>query len=176
MTLRTPWIGPRVTWSTLPDRPSTFPPSPHTHPWGDLTAVPASFPPAAHTHVWADVTGKPTSYPPSTHTHSYNDLTDKPTIPVVPTGGRLIYIGDVTVAETLLLALGAGTRRKTLALAGVLATDRLMYASITPCAAGCEAVNVYAASAGQVIVAYSTPALGIGAIVNIPIAVYRVTT
>lgn len=93
-----------------------------------------------------------------------------------PTSGRLQLIGNVTISETLLLALGAGMRRKVLALSGVTTADRLMYAAITPCQAGCEAVNVYATAANQVTVAYNTPALGIGAVVEIPIAVYRVTT
>lgn len=58
---------------------------------------------------------------------------------------------------------------------GVVPADRLIFAPITPCDAGCEAINVYPGT-NQVTVAYSTPALGVGAVVNIPIAVYRITT
>lgn len=86
----------------------------------------------------------------------------------------LQFIGNVTVSETLLLALSLGMRRKALALTGVATTDKLVFAALTPCAAGCEAVNVYPTAANQVTVAYYTPALAIGAIVNLPIAVYRV--
>ena len=90
------------------------------------------------------------------------------------TTGTLQFIGNVTVSQTLLLALGAGMARRALTLAGVKTTDRLTFAAITPCAAGCEAMNVYATAADQVTVAYNTPALGIGAVISIPIAVYRI--
>ncbi len=70
--------GVRVTWATLPGKPTTFAPAPHTHAYGDLAGIPSSFPPSAHTHAWADVTGKPNLYPPSSHTHLWADITDKP--------------------------------------------------------------------------------------------------
>lgn len=88
--------------------------------------------------------------------------------------GSLQFIGNVTVSQTLLLALTLGIRRIDMALAGVATTDKLQFAALSPCAAGCEAINVYPKAAGQVTVAYYTPALAIGTQVNIPLAVYRV--
>lgn len=81
-----------------------------------------------------------------------------------PTTGRLVYVGDVTISETLVLGLTLGIRRKVLSLSGITTADRLTFAAITPCAAGCEAINVYPSAANQVTVAYYTPALTIGAV------------
>lgn len=78
MTLRSLGIGVRVTWATLPGKPTSFAPAPHTHAYGDLTGIPATFAPSAHTHAWPDITGKPNLYPPSAHTHLWADITDKP--------------------------------------------------------------------------------------------------
>lgn len=46
-------------WSDVSGKPSTFPPSAHSHSWDDVTGKPVEFPPSAHSHSWADVTGKP---------------------------------------------------------------------------------------------------------------------
>lgn len=88
--------------------------------------------------------------------------------------GRLSLIGTVTVSQTVAIALTLGIRRTPLTLSGVTTSDRLFFATITPCAAGCEAINVYPSNTNEVTVAYYTPALAIGAVINIPIAVYRV--
>jgi hypothetical protein len=92
-------------WTDVTGKPSTYPPSTHTHPyrpdtwvpaWTDVTGKPSTYPPSTHTHpyrpdtwvpAWTDVTGKPSTYPPSTHTHPYRpdtwvpawtDVTGKP--------------------------------------------------------------------------------------------------
>lgn len=192
MGVRSPGYLPRVTWSTLEGKPTVFPPAAHTHGWaditgkpasfppaahthayGDLTGIPATFAPAAHTHAWVDVTGKPTSFPPAAHTHSYNDLTDKPSI---PTAGRLQFIADVPFSETLLLSLSLGMKRRVVAVAGVLATDRLVFAPTAIPTAGCEVINVQPSGAGNVSVGYYTPLLGLGATYSLPFALYRITT
>lgn len=148
----------RVTWATLPGKPASFPPAAHTHAWADVTGKPTSFPPSAHTHLWTDITDKPGTFPPATHTHS----------------GLLQFVGNVTVTETTLLALGLGMKRMALALTGITASDRLLFVPIGVPTAGCEAVNVYASAPNQVAVSYFTPALGLGASYSIPIAVYRI--
>lgn len=89
-----------------------------------------------------------------------------------PSGSQ--FVGNVTVAETLLVALTAGNKRKVFTLNGVTTSDKLIYAALAPCTAGCEALNVYPTAANQVTVAYSVPALAIGAVINIPLAVYRI--
>lgn len=75
-------------WDNIPDKPTTFPPSSHTHPWGEITDKPSEFPPESHTHTrseitdfwnapfWSNIPDKPSTYPPSAHTHSRDEVTD----------------------------------------------------------------------------------------------------
>ena len=119
-------------WNDLTDKPSTFPPSTHTHPlsaltqssatsgqvvtwsgtawvpqtpsgggggvssWNDLTDKPSTFPPSTHTHAIADTTGLEAaldskqaagSYAAATHTHDAASITSG-TIAIarIPTG------------------------------------------------------------------------------------------
>ena len=82
-------------WGNIPDKPSTFPPSAHTHSrsdvtdfwsspfWTNIPDTPSTYPPSAHTHARADVTDfwsspfwgnipdKPNTFPPSTHASSH---------------------------------------------------------------------------------------------------------
>jgi len=92
-----------------------------------------------------------------------------------PTTGRLVLLGTINVTETLLISLALGMKRKTFALTGVTATDTLIAIPTAAPTTGCEVVNAYPASAGNVSIGYYTPLLGIGATYTIPIAVYKVT-
>ena len=159
--LRSLGIGVRVNWANLPGKPAVFPPASHTHTYGDLTGVPSSFPPAAHSHAWGDITGKPTTFPPAAHTHS----------------GLLQFIGNVTVTETTLLALGIGMKRMTLPLPGVTSADmgKLVVIPNGTATTGCEVQNAYPAGTKSVSIGYYTPALGLATTYSIPVAVYRVT-
>lgn len=159
MGVKNPGAQPAITWATLQGKPTTFPPAAHTHSYTSLTDIPTTFAPSAHTHAWADITGKPTTFPPAAHTHA----------------GLLQLIGNINVAETLLLSLAVGMKRKTFTLAGVTASDVLIAIPTAAPTSGCEVVNAYPASAGSVSVGYYTPLLGIGAVYSIPIAIYRVT-
>ncbi|WJN63435.1 minor tail protein [Streptomyces phage phiScoe56] len=67
-----------VDWSSLSNKPGTFPPSAHTHLWADITDKPTTFAPATHAHGWTEITGKPTTFAPSTHSHDWNSITSKP--------------------------------------------------------------------------------------------------
>jgi hypothetical protein len=68
-----------VDWSSLSNKPGTFPPSAHTHLWADVTDKPTTFTPSSHTHDWSQITGEPATFPPSTHSHSWSSITSKPT-------------------------------------------------------------------------------------------------
>ena len=92
-----------------------------------------------------------------------------------PTTGRLVLLGTINVTETLLVSLALGMKRKTFALAGVAATDTLLAIPTAAPTTGCEVVNAYPASAGNVSIGYYTPLLGIGATYAIPVSVYRIT-
>lgn len=92
-----------------------------------------------------------------------------------PTTGRLVLLGAINVTETLLVSLALGMKRKTFALAGVTATDTLLAIPTAAPTTGCEVVNAYPASAGNVSIGYYTPLLGIGATYAIPVSIFKVT-
>lgn len=92
-----------------------------------------------------------------------------------PTTGRLVLLGTINLTETLLISLAVGMKRKTFPLAGVTAMDTLLAIPTAAPTTGCEVVNAYPASAGNVSIGYYTPLLGIGATYAIPTAIYKVT-
>ena len=87
-------------WNNLINKPSTFPPSAHTHGrsditnfwsspfWDNIPDKPSTFPPSTHSHnrseitdfwstpFWNNIPDKPSTYPPSAHQHNRNDITD----------------------------------------------------------------------------------------------------
>lgn len=46
-----------VEWTTVLNKPTSFPPSAHTHLWADITDKPTEFTPVSHNHVISDVIG-----------------------------------------------------------------------------------------------------------------------
>ena len=63
--------GGTVYWNDVQLKPTTFPPSAHTHVWADITDPPTAMTPTAHTHDWATgVTNKPATFPPDVHEHA----------------------------------------------------------------------------------------------------------
>lgn len=90
--------------------------------------------------------------------------------------GRLVYIGEINVTETLLVSLAVGMKRKTFPLTGVAVGDKLQFTPSGTPTAGCEAVNVNSTpTANAVSVGYYTPLLGIGATYTMPISVWKIT-
>ncbi|MCY0933622.1 tail fiber domain-containing protein [Streptomyces sp. H34-S4] len=74
-------LAPIVSWSTITGKPSTYPPSTHSHlatGWATITEKPILFPPAPHDHAWEDLTNAPSTYPPSTHFHTWDSIQGKP--------------------------------------------------------------------------------------------------
>jgi hypothetical protein len=86
-----------ATWATLADKPTAFPPAPHSHaiadiatlttalankadvnhshPFNTLTDIPDTFPPDPHGHVIADISDWPATFPPAPHGHPFTDIT-----------------------------------------------------------------------------------------------------
>ena len=62
-------------WTEVTDKPSTMPPSSHTHPWSQVTGVPVQ---ATRWPTWTEVTDKPSTMPPSSHTHPWSEITGAP--------------------------------------------------------------------------------------------------
>ncbi len=91
------WVNAVAGWADVADRPTTFPPSAHSHAWAEVTEKPTTFPPSAHSHAWAEVTEKPTTFPPSAHSHPWQDVTAKPaTVAALP--GSVGAVGQVLKA------------------------------------------------------------------------------
>ena len=78
----------QITWSNIDSKPTTFPPSSHSHAWAEVTGKPATFPPTVgstattaapgnHTHTWAQISGKPTEFPPAAHNHDDRYVTQE---------------------------------------------------------------------------------------------------
>lgn len=66
-----------VDWTAVQNKPSTFPPSTHSHPISDVTNLQTTLngkAASSHTHAWADLTNPPSTYAPSAHTHPASDL------------------------------------------------------------------------------------------------------
>jgi hypothetical protein len=90
-----------IAWDNVTDKPTTFPPSSHTHVAADITdftsAVEAVSPPAD----WNTLANKPSTFPPSSHGHVAADVSDFATAaaaaaPVQSVAGKT---GSVTLAK-----------------------------------------------------------------------------
>jgi hypothetical protein len=90
-----------IAWDNVTDKPTTFPPSAHTHVAADITdftsAVEAVSPPAD----WDTLANKPSTFPPSSHGHVAAEISDFSTAaaaaaPVQSVAGKT---GSVTLAK-----------------------------------------------------------------------------
>lgn len=97
-------------WDTITSKPTTFPPSTHAHAWSEVTGKPTTFDPSAHMHLWADITDKPTTFAPATHSHAWADITGKPTTFTPSTHSHAI--SDTTGLQAALDLAAKGTRRE----------------------------------------------------------------
>jgi hypothetical protein len=101
-------------WNDLTDKPSTFPPSTHTHPlsaltqssatsgqvvtWNGTAWVPQT-PSGGGVTSYEDLTDIPSTFPPSTHTHAAADITSGTlALARIPTGttSSTVALGDHT--------------------------------------------------------------------------------
>ena len=57
-------------WSAISGKPSTYPPSSHTHAVSQISDFP-------DTWAWSDISGKPSTFTPSSHTHTISQITDR---------------------------------------------------------------------------------------------------
>jgi hypothetical protein len=46
--------------------------------WTQLTGKPSSYPPSVHSHEWYQITGKPSGYNPLPHSHEWSEINNKP--------------------------------------------------------------------------------------------------
>jgi hypothetical protein len=91
----------------------------------------------------------------------------------LPTG-LLTLLATATVGETLLVSLSLGVKRYAVAVAGAAVGDRIMLA-LTGAPSNGTLQDAYVSAAGTVSVGLLLPALGIGSIVAVPLAIYKVS-
>lgn len=82
-----------------------------------------------------------------------------------------VYAG--TVGETAVLSLALGVRRYSVTVSGIATTDRIIGA-LGGIPGNGSLQDVYASAPNTVSVGVLTPALGIGAVVSVPVIIYKV--
>jgi len=87
--------------------------------------------------------------------------------------GRLQLVGTATVGETLLLALNLGVKRYTGTMTGLAVGDRVQ-AFLTGAPGASSLQDVYVSATNTYNVGLLNPALGIGSVIAVPIAIYKV--
>lgn len=88
--------------------------------------------------------------------------------------GRLALMGTATIGETTIISLSLGVKRYTVAMAGAAVGDRAV-AVLTGAPQNGSLQDVYVPSAGNINVGVLAPALGIGQVIAVPVAFYKVT-
>jgi len=83
------------------------------------------------------------------------------------------FIGNITVAETAVIAITAGFRTVTVALTGVGSSDKLIAVPTTALAAGYATHDAWPNAANQVSVRLSVPLIALGGTYSMTLAVYR---
>jgi hypothetical protein len=95
-----------VTWQSITGKPTTFPPSTHSHAYVDITGKPTTFTPAAHSHAYVDITGKPTTFAPSAHGHDIADVSGLQTaLDGKAAAGDLADLADATADDLAALQI-----------------------------------------------------------------------
>lgn len=155
--------------------------------WSQVTGKPSTFPPSAHNHIIADVTGLQAALdsktslslgsaipqPLGTATAGSSTNASREDHVHAPPAHRLSLLTTATIGETTLISLSLGVRRYTVNVAGVVTTDRII-AVLNGVPSNGSLQDVYASAAGVVNIGVLAPALGIGATIAVPVALYRV--
>lgn len=86
----------------------------------------------------------------------------------------LTLVGTATVGETTLLSLALGVKRYTGTMPGLAVGDRII-AFLTGAPGTSSLQDIYVSAANTYNVGLLNPALGVGAVIAVPIAIYKVT-
>lgn len=86
----------------------------------------------------------------------------------------LTFVGTATVGETLLLSLALGVKRYTGTMTGLAVGDRII-AFLTGAPGPSSLQDIYVSAANTYNVGLLNPTLGVGAVIAVPIAIYKVT-
>lgn len=85
----------------------------------------------------------------------------------------LVLLGNATLGETTVLSLNLGVRRYTIPMVGAAVGDRLVTA-LTGAPQNGSVQDAYVPSSGNANIGVLVPALGIGATIAVPVAIYKV--
>jgi len=85
----------------------------------------------------------------------------------------LVQVGTATLGETALVALSLGVRRYSVTITGLAATDKMMVA-LNGIPQNGSLQDAYVSAANTVNVGVLVPTLGIGAVISVPIVIYKV--
>lgn len=88
-------------------------------------------------------------------------------------GSGLQLLGTATLGETTLVSIALGVKRYPATMSGALTSDRLIVA-LTGAPINGTVQDAYVSAANTVSVGVLVPALGIGATISVPVAVYKV--
>jgi hypothetical protein len=88
--------------------------------------------------------------------------------------GRLTLLATATVGETMLISVSLGVKRYSVSIVGTATSDRIMLA-LTGAPQNGTLQDAYVSASGTVSIGLLLPALGIGATVAVPLAIYKVT-
>lgn len=86
----------------------------------------------------------------------------------------MTLLGTATVGETMTVAVTLGVRRYTQTITGAAVGDRLVIA-LTGAPSNGTIQDAYVSAANTANIGLLVPALSIGAVVAVPLAVYKVT-
>lgn len=85
----------------------------------------------------------------------------------------LVLLGTATLGETTVLSLALGVKRYTTIVAGAAVGDRLVVTLTGAPGNGCVQ-DAYVSAANTINTGVLVPALGIGAVIAVPVAFYKV--
>lgn len=88
--------------------------------------------------------------------------------------GSLTLMGTVTVGETVIISLSLGVKRYTGTISGLAVGDKLV-AVLTGSPGSSSLQDIYVSATNTYNVGLLNPALGIGAVIAVPIAIFRVS-
>lgn len=99
--------------------------------------------------------------------------TDESRIAALEAKKGLALLATATLGETTLISLSLGVKRYNVTATGASTSDRIVV-TLTGAPQNGTLQDAYVVSANTVSVGILAPALGIGATISVPIAIYRV--
>jgi hypothetical protein len=88
--------------------------------------------------------------------------------------GLMTQIAAVTVGETMLISVSLGVKRYAVSVPGTAVTDKIVLA-LSGAPSNGTLQDAYVSAAGTVSVGVLVPSVGIGAVISVPLIIYKVS-